>query len=130
MARDTRTVDATLIYDGQCGLCRWALARISRRLPARPVLLASQSADLRAFGLTQHQADTAAWWVDSSGAHGGHLVLARWLRASGFPRSPLGRLLTIPPVSLLAAAAYRWIARNRGRLRGPWTGPSGACRAS
>lgn len=123
----SRRVDATLIFDGQCGFCRWSLALIARWLPARPAFVASQSADLGALGLTQQQADTAAWWVDSAGAHGGHLVLARWLRASGFPWSPVGRLLTLAPVSLVAAATYRWIARNRSRLRGPWTSQTHSC---
>lgn len=122
MGATTRTVPATLIFDGQCGFCRWSLDHLSHLLPVRPEFLASQSADLTSYGLTQPQVDAAAWWVDSAGAHGGHLVLARWLLASGRPWSLFGWFLTLPPVSPAAALTYRWIARNRFRLRGPWSG--------
>ena len=107
----------TLIYDGDCDFCRRCADWIATRLPAGTSVVASQQANLAAVGLSEQQATDAAWWIDTDGAHHrGHRALAAALRACGGTWAGLGRILTWPGISLLAAAVYELIARNRHRL--------------
>lgn len=107
----------TLIYDGDCDFCQRCADWIAARLPAGASVVASQQADLAAVGLSEQQATDAAWWIDADGTqHSGHRAIAESLRACGGPWGPLGRLLTVPGISLLAAFSYELIARNRHRL--------------
>ena len=108
---------ATILFDSDCGFCRWSLARIlawDRRRALRPVALQDPEADELLAALPAEER-TASW----------HLVAADGRVHSGgaaFP--PLLRLLPGGrPLAALAAAfpgatdrGYRWIARNRGRL--------------
>ena len=77
----------------------------------------SQQADLVALGLSPQQASDAAWWIEADGRnHRGHRAIAASLTACGGAWGRFGRALTQPGVSLLAAAVYELIARNRHRL--------------
>lgn len=106
-----------LVYDGDCAFCTRCAAWIIARLPAGTPVIASQQADLAALGLTSEQAADAAWWIDANGdLHRGHRAIATALRTCGPGWGLLGRTLTIPGVSLLAAGVYELIARNRHRL--------------
>ncbi len=106
-----------LIYDGDCDFCKRCADWIAARLPVGASVVASQEADLAGLGLSPQQAAGAAWWIDAEGArHRGHRAIAESLRACDGPWSRLGRFLTVPGVSLLAAFSYELIARNRHRL--------------
>ncbi|MCE2531947.1 MAG: DUF393 domain-containing protein [Acidimicrobiia bacterium] len=106
-----------LVYDGDCGFCQRCADWIAARLPAGVSVMASQEADLASLRLSPHQAADAAWWIDAEGAqHRGHRAIAASLRACGGAWGTLGRVLTLPGISLLAAGVYELIARNRHRL--------------
>ena len=106
-----------LIYDGDCDFCRRCADWIAARLPVGVSVVASREADLAGLRLSPQQAADAAWWIDAEGTHHrGHRAIAASLRACVGPWSRLGRLLTVPGISLLAAFSYRLIARNRHRL--------------
>jgi predicted DCC family thiol-disulfide oxidoreductase YuxK len=114
---------ATVLYDGACGLCRWAAERIRRwdrvgRL--RLVALQAVEADELLRGLSD-EARFSSW----------HLVDDRGrLTSAGSAVPPLLRLLPGGrPLAVVAARfprltdrAYRWVADHRdrlGRLLGP-----------
>jgi predicted DCC family thiol-disulfide oxidoreductase YuxK len=119
--------DAVLLYDGECGLCRWSAAKVlqwdrGRRL--RPVALQDAEAD-RLLGHLTPEGRMDSWHLVTSD---GTVVSA------GAAAAPLLRLLPGGgPLATLAAAApgpteraYRLVADNRsplGRLIG-----SGAAR--
>jgi predicted DCC family thiol-disulfide oxidoreductase YuxK len=119
MARDA-TEDAgdwTVLYDADCGFCRWALARVlaldrNRRL--RPLALGTPTANALLADLTPEQ--RAASW---------HLVAPdgrRWSAGAAAP--PLLRLLpggggaawALAAAPALTERAYRWVAEHRSLL--------------
>lgn len=113
----------TLVYDGDCAFCSRSAA-LARRLPARPVTVAYQVADLPTLGLTEQECRDAVQWVpgdsqpgDSQPAAGAGAVAALLL-ASGGPWSLAGRLMLVPGVRHLAAVVYRLVSENRYRLPG------------
>jgi predicted DCC family thiol-disulfide oxidoreductase YuxK len=74
---------------------------------------------LRRLGLEIDQVQNAAWWVDEQGVlSGGHCAVAKALSAGSGWRHLAGTLIQTPPFSLLAAGAYRIVARYRYRLPG------------
>jgi predicted DCC family thiol-disulfide oxidoreductase YuxK len=120
---------ATLLYDGDCAFCTWTATRGRRLLRADVKLVPWQRANLRALGVDKAAAARAVQWIAEPGARprAGHRAIAAWLIASGRGWSAVGWLLQIPPVSWLAAGAYRLIAQNRHRIPGPWH-REGSCR--
>jgi predicted DCC family thiol-disulfide oxidoreductase YuxK len=111
---------ATLLYDADCGFCRWSLAKIlawDRRRALRPASLQSGDAD-RLLGGMPKERRMASW----------HLVGADGeLHSAGAGLPPLLRLLPGgAPLAALTAKAprltergYRWVAGHRslfGRL--------------
>ena len=116
-----------LIYDGDCGFCtvtaHWAEERLGSMAPVTPW----QSLQLDAYGLTEAEVTTAAYWVDADGGtRRGHLAVGRALEAIGGAWRPLGWLLQHPPVSWLARPGYWLVARYRYKL----PGSTDACRIS
>jgi predicted DCC family thiol-disulfide oxidoreductase YuxK len=116
MARDA-TSDWSVLYDADCGFCRWALARLlalDRNHRLRPVALGTPAADALLPDLSPEQ--RAASW---------HLVAPdgqQWSAGAAAP--PLLRLLPAGggPARALAAApavtdrVYRWVAEHRSLL--------------
>src|SRR3954454_23055030 len=112
---------AALLFDADCGFCRWATARLLRWDRAgslRPVAL--QSAEGEAPLASGPEELRASSW---------HLVTDGRVRSAGRAVSPLLRLLPHGrPLAALAEtspaatdAAYRWVARHRrllGRIVG------------
>ena len=106
-----------VLYDPDCGFCRWSLARLltldrSHRLA--PVALGSTEADELLADLTPQQ--RAASW---------HLVSPEgWRTSAGAAAVPLLRLLPggrVPAAALarlpaLTERAYRWVADHRSTL--------------
>ena len=106
-----------LIYDGECAFCKRCAAWIAARLPTGTPVLASQQTDLTALGLSAEQAAEAAWWINTDGQpHRGHTAIAAALQACEGGWGRLGRVLTVPVISTLAAGVYELVARNRHRL--------------
>lgn len=109
-----------LVYDGDCGFCQWSLAKGRRFLPRMPRTEALQLADLPAYGLTLGRARAAVQFVRPDGrlSSGAAAVADVLLLQPRFGFRLLGALLTIPPVSWLAALLYRWVAAHRHLLPG------------
>ncbi len=108
---------ATLLYDEDCGFCRWSLAKIlawDRRRTLRPVPLGSEEADRILAGMRREERMASWHLLDREGR----------LHSAGAAFPPLLRLL--PGGAPLAAAAaraprlsergYRWVADRRSRL--------------
>lgn len=110
-----------LVYDGDCGFCTSSAHWVERRLPVASGVAVEpwQVLDLQALGLTPAEVADAAWWVALGGVrHRGHRAIAAALRAIGGPWGVAGRVIDVPPVSWIAAAVYRVVARYRYRLPG------------
>lgn len=113
---DTRDV---FVYDADCGFCTTTAMWMSRNLlrPGTPVE-PWQSLELADHGLTLEEVASAAYWVDDSGTHRGHLAIARALETSRAPFPIVGKALRLPGVSQLASRVYDLVAANRYRLPG------------
>ena len=108
----------TLLYDAACRGCRFAarvVARIDREQALAIVPLQDTGAEALVAALPE-QERLASWrLVASDGTLAGYGAgLPALLRAMRRTR-PLGRLLGLVPAGVLDAA-YRLLARNRGRL--------------
>ncbi|WP_460307052.1 thiol-disulfide oxidoreductase DCC family protein [Actinocorallia aurea] len=108
-----------LLFDGDCGFCTTCVAFIERRIRPDAEILPHQWQDLASYGTTADRAADEILWITPSGEIlGGARAVAAMLRSSPAPWRPLGRLLTLPPLTWAAHAAYRITARNRHRLPG------------
>ncbi len=109
----------TLVFDGDCAFCTTTAHWMRDRLPAEVVVVPWQRADLTALGLTEDQTRRAAWWVDDDGrTAGGHQAVGRAAATAGGWWQPVAWACQVPPLSWLAAVAYRLVARFRHRLPG------------
>lgn len=109
-------MSATLLYDSDCGFCRWCLGKViawDRRSSLRPVALQSEEAERLLAGMPE-QERLASWHlVDGDGA----------VRSAGSAFPALFRLLPGgAPLATLTMRlpratdrAYRWVAGNRSR---------------
>ncbi len=116
-----------LEFDGDCGFCTRSAEWVRRRLPAESGVAVEpwQALDLRSLGLTPTDVADAAWWVDRDGSrHRGHLAIAAALRAIGGAWGVVGRVMTLPVVSLLGRVVYALVSRYRYKL----PGSTDACR--
>ncbi len=114
-----------LIYDGECGICSQSADWARAHLPAGTDIVTWQSIpDLSALGLTVHDVETAAYWVDDDGTlHRGEAAVTHALRrADARGWRVAGTVLGSRPVRPLAQAVYYWVARNRYRFS-----KNGAC---
>jgi predicted DCC family thiol-disulfide oxidoreductase YuxK len=108
---------ATVLYDADCGFCRWSLAKVlawDRRGRVRPLALQSREASSLLAGMGEDER-MASW----------HLVLPGGeVRSAGAAAGPLLRLLPGGrPLAALAdraprliERAYRWVAEHRSPL--------------
>jgi predicted DCC family thiol-disulfide oxidoreductase YuxK len=113
--------DLTLLYDADCGFCRWVVDKIlawDRRRRLRPVPLQSEEAGALLPGMAEHER-LASWHLVVDGrVYSGGAVAPPLLRhlPGGWP---LAQVLALFPG--LTERAYRSAARNRdrfGRLAG------------
>jgi predicted DCC family thiol-disulfide oxidoreductase YuxK len=108
-----------LIFDGDCAFCTSSAEWIQRRLPAVVHVEPWQRIDLHQFGLTEQNVMTAVYWVDDRRrTYRGDEAIAKALVAAGGGWKPVGWLLQVPGVSLLAAIGYKIVSKNRHRLPG------------
>jgi len=107
---------AVLLFDADCGFCRWATAKLLRWDRAGrlwPVALQSAEAETLLASIPT-ELRPASW----------HLVTHGRVRSAGRAVAPLLRILpggrplaTLADLSPRATdAAYLWVARHRGRL--------------
>lgn len=107
-----------LVFDGDCAFCT-SCARLLERTGPEAKIVAWQLADLDELGITAAQAAEAVRWIEVDGAiRTGHEAIAAALGVAGQPWRAIGRAITLPVISPLAAATYRLVARNRHRLPG------------
>jgi predicted DCC family thiol-disulfide oxidoreductase YuxK len=107
-----------LVFDGDCSFCT-SCARLLERIGPRAEIIAWQVTDLDELGITAAQASEAVRWIGADGTtRAGHEAIAAALGTAGGAWRVAGRALVLPGVSLLAAAGYRLVARNRHRLPG------------
>lgn len=109
-----------LIYDADCGFCQWVLAKGRRRLERFPEAVALQQTDPATVRLTEAQMWRAVWLIPPDGRRlSGHRAIAEVLRRQPELRwRLLGGALLLPPLNLLAALGYRWVAGHRRLLPG------------
>jgi predicted DCC family thiol-disulfide oxidoreductase YuxK len=109
-------VRPTLLYDSDCGFCRWCLGKLlawDRRCLLRPVALQSEEADRLLSGMPEEERMASWHLADADGT----------VRSAGAAFPGLFRLLPGgSPFALIAARAprltdraYRWVAGNRSR---------------
>ncbi len=109
----------TFLFDGDCAFCSASARFVERRIPTSALILPWQRADLAALGVTREQCLEAVQWIGSDGAAlAGPVGIAALLRSSNLLWRPVGRLLGLRPVLVLAWPIYRWVSRNRHRLPG------------
>ena len=115
----------TLVFDGDCAFCTRSAEVARRLLPADVRVEPWQFLDLAALGTTAARARHEVLWIGRDGAvAGGAAAVVGALRAAGLPWSPIGVLLSLPPLRWVAPVVYRLIADNRYRL----PGGTAACR--
>ena len=106
----------TLLYDRDCGFCRWCLGKVlawDRRRSIRPVAIQSEEADRLLAGMPESERLASWHLVDGDGA----------VRSAGAAFPALFRLLPgAAPFAVLTSRApratdrtYRWVAGNRSR---------------
>ncbi|MFC9327706.1 thiol-disulfide oxidoreductase DCC family protein [Kitasatospora sp. NPDC057015] len=138
--------DPVLVFDGDCAFCTSCVTAAERYLrqtlasagwDAVPFQFADLAAlDARAGGrgeVSGERAGRELLWVTPGGrVYGGAQAVARLLMRSGGLWAWAGGVLALAPVRPVAAAVYRWVAANRGRMPGgtptcalPRGGPAG-----
>ncbi|MEV8100404.1 DUF393 domain-containing protein [Kitasatospora sp. NPDC085879] len=124
---DSIAHDPVLVFDGDCAFCtscvtwaeRYPRASLSsagwQAVPYQFADLAELDAKAGGQGLvTAERADREVLWITPGGqVYGGAQAVARLLMRSGGAWAYAGAVLALPPVRPLAAAAYRWVSRNR-----------------
>jgi predicted DCC family thiol-disulfide oxidoreductase YuxK len=107
----------TVLYDADCGFCRWSLSRVlglDRRRRLTPLALGSPAADELLADMAPEER-SASWHLVSPG---GRRTSAGAAAAPLFRLLPGGRV----PAALFASApglterAYRWVADHRSTL--------------
>jgi predicted DCC family thiol-disulfide oxidoreductase YuxK len=108
--------EATLLYDRDCGFCRWCLGKVlawDRRRSLRPVAIQSEEGERMLAGMPEERRLASWHLVEGDGA----------VRSAGAAFPGLFRLLAggAPLATLTSRApgatdrAYRWVAGNRSR---------------
>ncbi len=121
----TKSDPATVLYDGNCGLCRWLLAKFlrwDRRRLLHPVALQDPEAE-RLLGAMDEETRMGSWHLvepDGTVSSAGAAVPPVLRRLPG--GGPLAAMSAAMP--RLSERIYRLVAGNRDRL-GPLI-PAGA----
>lgn len=108
-----------VLYDGDCGLCKWLLAvllRWDRAMRLRPIALQHPEAEDLLADLAP--AERMASWhlISPTGARrSGGAAVAPLLRLLPRGRVPAAASARFPR---LTARGYRWVAAHRSRLSG------------
>ena len=105
----------TVLYDGNCPLCRGAVRWMSRGdWLGRVEWIPAQNLEVLPDGLTRRDLDAAMYLQDTGGRlHGGFFAVRR-LSLLLPPLLPIAPLLWLPGARFLGVRVYEFIARNRG----------------
>ena len=107
-----------MVFDGDCAFCSASVSWGRRRIRRMPATVPFQSADLAALRLTLEACTVAVQYVDRDArVYAAHDAVAAMLRDAGKGWRVLGALLRVPGIHWLAGVVYRWVARNRHRIR-------------
>lgn len=110
----------TIIFDGTCDFCTWSaqlIERLDRHHRVRLVPFQAPGA-LVSAGLSQAEAEAAAWAITPRGKHyRGAAAVNLALAVALGNRLPLV-LYRLPGLGRLQDAAYATVARHRHRLPG------------
>lgn len=108
------------LFDADCSFCVRCAGLLERRsAKGTYAVVAWQSVNLEALGLTPQQCQEASWYVAIDGSlHRGSDGIGRALREGAIRLRLLGVLLTLPGVRVLARVVYRWVAQNRYLMPG------------
>jgi len=113
------------LFDGDCGVCQNGTDGIRRRVVPPVDLMAYQSVDLAAYGVTPDDVAEGPVLVSTDGSHViGPLAVAQLLLTSRRPYHHLGAAMLAPGVRQLLHAAGPFLYRQRPRL----PGSTDACR--
>jgi predicted DCC family thiol-disulfide oxidoreductase YuxK len=109
--------EATVIYDPDCGFCRWSLAlllRADRGRRLRPVALGTAQADELLADLQPAQR-AASWHLISPDGRrdSGGAALPKVLELLPFGAGPAGVFARFPTAT---DRGYRWVAEHRSSL--------------
>jgi predicted DCC family thiol-disulfide oxidoreductase YuxK len=111
---------ATVLYDSDCGFCRWSLAKLLRwdwRGALRPVALQDSEAPSLLSGMSKEERLASWHLVDTRGEiHSGGAALPSLLRLLPGGSPLAGMAARVPRVR---DRGYRWVAEHRswfGRL--------------
>lgn len=109
-----------LAFDGDCGFCTTSARFLSRTVSGGGYLVAPwQRLDLAALGLSADQCAEAVQWVDRSGrVRSAEHAIAAALRHGRPVWRPVGALIELPGIALVAGEVYRWVSRHRHALPG------------
>lgn len=109
--------DAVVLYDGDCGFCKWMLAgllRLDRSARLRPIALQRPEAGALLADLDPGERMESWHLVAADGARlSGGAALPPLLRLLPGGRVPAAVFARFPR---LTAGAYRWVADHRTRL--------------
>ncbi|MEI6736232.1 MAG: DUF393 domain-containing protein [Actinomycetes bacterium] len=110
-----------LVLDGTCGFCQQCALWIQRRLRDPITFRTNQTVsddELVRWSLTRQNLADAVCVIDGTTTYQGSRAVAAALRQcrAGWPL--LGRMITLPGITIVSEAMYRMVARNRHRLPG------------
>ena len=109
----------TLVYDGDCRLCRGLAAWMSTRTGQTVATIPYQRAPLEDLGLGLEEAESQVWLVGPRHRSGGPVAVGELLLASRGWTRVLGRLILAPPLRPLSRRVYLTIASRRGLISWP-----------
>jgi predicted DCC family thiol-disulfide oxidoreductase YuxK len=104
----------TVYYDDDCGICLWS-ARLLRRMDLRRNIRFAAASDVDSYpkGVTKKLTDRSIVVIDKSGkVYDDERALSQIFRALPL-LTPIGWLLRLPVLSLVARWLYRRVADNR-----------------
>jgi predicted DCC family thiol-disulfide oxidoreductase YuxK len=109
--------DATLLYDSDCGFCRWSVDKVlawDRRRSLRPVALQDPEAAVLLSGLDDGER-MASWHLvtEDGSVYSAEAAAPPLLRLLPGGRAPATVLAAFPR---LTGPLYRFVARHRDRL--------------
>ena len=114
-----KTENPVLVFDGACGFCTWIVGFLHKRMRGPVRFVPWQRAELAELGLSQKEAQDAAWWIDGNGKRlRGHEAVARALRACRPPWHTLGTILAWPGSRWVTGRLYEFVSSNRRHLPG------------
>lgn len=112
-------MNATLIFDGDCGFCTSTANFIKARSSVAIDIHPWQLIDVGSFGLTKKQTASRVYFVADGKSYAGHEALAKVLLVQpNWVFKSMGAVMMTPPFSWLASLGYLLVAKFRHRLPG------------